>query len=96
MDSTQLFVAAPVLSNGWAVLGETTKIVPVSSQRISSISANSDGAAVVVELIGANGENVQMGFMSADGKVVVLHCTLGLTGRVRMLAGAPSGAAVCV
>ena len=96
LDSTQLFVAAPVLSNGWSVLGETTKIVSVSAQRISSISVNSDGAAVVVELIGANAENVEIGFMNVKGEVLLLQCTVGLSGRVRMRAGAPSGVTECV
>ena len=96
LDSTQLFVAAPVLPNGWCVLGETTKIVSVSAQRIASISAGSDGAAVVVDLIGASGEHVEMGFMDAGGQVVVLRCAVGLSGRVRMRAGAASDANTCV
>lgn len=95
-DKTQLFIAAPVLQNGWAVLGETTKMVAVSTQRISSIIAftNSSGsstssatAAVVVELMGSAGEAVEMGFMAATGDIVLIRCTISMSGRVRMVAG---------
>ena len=96
LDTTQVFVAAPVLGNGWSVLGETTKIVAASSQRITAISADSDGAAVVVDLIGESGEKVEMGFLSAAGEVVVLRCAVGLSGRVRMRAGVGPDAVTCV
>lgn len=92
-DKTQLFIAAPVLSNNWVLLGETTKIVAVSAQRIASISTNSGvGAAQVeLELIGLAGESVEMGFLEPGGKTLQLTCTIGLSGRVLMLAGEAAG-----
>lgn len=87
-DKTQLFIAAPVLANGWAVLGETTKMVAVSTQRIGGIaSTSSGGAAIELELMGSVGETVEMGFMAATGGIVTVSCEVGMSGRVRMLAG---------
>lgn len=98
-DKTQLFIAAPILSNGWAILGETTKIVAVSAQRIVSVVASSgtgtDTAAVKLELIGVAGERVEMAFMKPDGSIISTTCTVGMSGRVQMLAGIPMGAEAC-
>ena len=51
------WIAAPVFSNGWSILGEAEKLVPVSMQRIVSFEAASDGAggecSVSVVLTGA-------------------------------------------
>jgi sucrose-6-phosphate hydrolase SacC (GH32 family) len=102
-DKTQLFIVAPVLTNGWAVLGETTKIVAVSAQRIVSIVAGTKSAgshvdtaaAVKLVLIGTAGEQVEIAFMDPTGGVVTERCVIGMSGRVTMLAGAPPGAAIC-
>ena len=109
-DKAQLFIAAPILSNRWAVLGETTKIVAVSTQRIEGITAftggsvdgdsggdggGDGGAAVEVSLIGTAGEVVEMAFMNPAGAVIAVSCAVGTSGRVRMLAGGAAGEPAC-
>jgi hypothetical protein len=94
-DKTQLFIAAPILSNRWSVLGETTKIVAVSAQRISRIGVNSGGGAVEVDLIGSAGETIEMAFADPRGSVLTVRCAIGVSGRAHMLVGATAGQASC-
>ena len=55
------YVACPVLANGWTILGEAEKLVPVSANRLESFSfadANAGGgvvASVTLLLIGSEG-----------------------------------------
>lgn len=37
-----------MLSNGWVLLGEVNKFVPISNQRIVSLTESTDGIAVTV------------------------------------------------
>ena len=61
----ELLHASPVLSNGWALVGETAKWVPVSANRVASVALA--GSAVEVELIGTAGEEIALSFThSAD------------------------------
>jgi hypothetical protein len=60
----QLHAVAPVASNGWVLTGEVGKFVPISSQRISSISVLLEGG-FEVGLTGAPGEVVRMGAVNA-------------------------------
>jgi len=39
----QWHVIAPVLANGWVIIGETGKFIPISNQRISAIDINQQG-----------------------------------------------------
>jgi hypothetical protein len=52
----RLYAVSPRLWNGWAVLGELSKWVPVNSRRFTGIQADTDG--VTVGLRGAPGECV--------------------------------------
>ena len=93
-----MWVAAPILENGWAILGERNKVVPVAAQRIVSFEAVAqDGggskAAVVVELVGAASESVALDFAKPDRTVVSATCELGLSGRARLTVG--SAGSVC-
>lgn len=49
-------ILAPVLSNGLALLGETTKYVPVADRRIRRVAVHGD--TLVVDVSGAPGESV--------------------------------------
>ena len=67
-----LFAAAPVLSNGWALLGELNKFVPCSPQRfvvqpshpasggLQEVDMWDSNTALHFVVIGARGENVQV------------------------------------
>eukprot|EP01049_Picozoa_sp_SAG25_P013698 SAG25_NODE_2196_length_1851_cov_1.382991_2_plen_83_part_00 len=77
------------------MLGETTKIVAVSAQRISRIGVNSGGGAVEVDLIGSAGETIEMAFADPRGSVLTVRCAIGVSGRARMLVGATAGQASC-
>ena len=77
-----MWVAAPILENGWAILGERNKVVPIAAQRIVSFEAVAqDGggskAAVVVELVGAASESVALDFAKPD-RTVVAECRRSL------------------
>ena len=94
----QMWVAAPILENGWAILGERNKVVPIAAQRIVSFEAVAqDGggskAAVVVELLGAASESVTLDFAKPDHTTVSATCKLGLSGRARLTVG--SAGSVC-
>ena len=45
--AAQLHVVAPVLSNGWAVLGEAHKFLPVAGQRVVAVDATSSESVKV-------------------------------------------------
>ena len=54
---------APILPNSFVVLGEVTKIVPVSKQRVADLSAPEGSKQVQMQLIGASGETVEMTYL---------------------------------
>lgn len=58
-------VVAPVLSNGWAVLGETAKFVPMSEQRVRSVVVKERG--VVLHVVGMPGETVTVSALEPGG-----------------------------
>lgn len=84
----KMFVVAPVLSPlGYVLLGEGGKIVPVSPQRIASVTPVAGGLSVA--LIGAAAESVTMWFVvvqqsgpaaAASAAPFALQCTLGAAG----------------
>jgi hypothetical protein len=61
----QLHTVAPV-ANGWVLLGEADKFVPVSNQRIASVTAMASGG-FTLSLKGAAGEKVTMGAAEVRG-----------------------------
>ena len=61
----QLHAIAPVSSNGWALLGETGKFVPVSQQRIASVAVVASGGFDVA-VKGKAGERVELGAVDVD------------------------------
>lgn len=66
---------APVFSNGFALLGELQKWVPVSEARFTDVGADAAGAHASVR--GAPGERVDVAWMAPGGAVVVSACALG-------------------
>jgi hypothetical protein len=84
------WVAAPVLSNGWAILGEAEVLVPVSPQRLVSFNAARDASnnstTLQMVLTGSAGELVTM--MVADEELTVYKvgpCVLDGEGKAAMI-----------
>lgn len=78
----QLWHTAPVHSNGWAMLGDLTKYVPVSPARIASVEE--DGYDLIVSLVGSAGEAVPLTFWEqSSGTTVTLNCVLDAAGTAR-------------
>ena len=83
--AAQYHLVAPVLANGWIMLGEAGKLVPVSRNRIASLVERADG--VDVDVVGSEGEQVAFTFVDTAGAAadpVVVSCTLPAAGRARM------------
>ena len=75
----ELWHTAPVFANGWAVLGEISKWVPVATARIAWIDENSAG--VSVSLTGEAGEAISFVFWSAGSGAVTVSCVLDAAGK---------------
>ena len=72
-----------MLENGWALLGELTKILPVSETRFTSFVQSSD--VYVVSLAGVPGETVSItAFDTNSGKTDSYSCTIGPGGNSRL------------
>jgi len=81
-----LWSLSPVLPNGWALLGEREKWVPVSNDRLQNLryAYNDDTAEnrVSVEIVGTSGETVTVSFWEhTKQKLVSVDCVLALSGR---------------
>lgn len=89
----RLLHMSPVLQNGWILVGETAKWVPVSAARVRSVSISDDaGTPVSVTLSGVHGERISFGFASIDitdsaSQSVPVHyvdCVFGPQGKLLM------------
>lgn len=58
----QWHAIAPTMANGWLLLGEVGKLMPVSNVRIDSVAVTASGITVTVK--GAPGETVEFGALS--------------------------------
>eukprot|EP00039_Didymoeca_costata_P006166 m.87998 g.87998 ORF g.87998 m.87998 type:complete len:840 (+) comp13136_c0_seq1:26-2545(+) len=71
------YTLSPILSNGFAVLGEKSKWVSVSSQRFVSIEVEDDTVKAV--LSGPTHEMVTVSFVTPDNKVITGRCEMPAT-----------------
>jgi len=78
----QFYTLAPTLGNGWALLGEPTKWISVSSRRFADLAQ--DTASLSVTLRGVVGEKVTVNWATPQNKVLQTSCTLGNTNTARM------------
>ena len=62
----QLHAVAPVASNGWSLLGESGKFVPISNQRLFSVQVLATGG-FEIGLKGSSGETVTIGAVDVKG-----------------------------
>jgi hypothetical protein len=71
----QLVHTAPVWPNGWALLGDLTKYVPVAEARFANAAAGDGGASV--DVVGAPGEVVAVTFYDTSSNApTTVTCTL--------------------
>ena len=84
----QWHTIAPVSPNGWSLVGEVGKFMPVSNQRLASVSAVASGG-FTLELKGAAGEAVTMGAVDVkSGKApVYAEATIGADGTATLQLG---------
>jgi hypothetical protein len=75
----QLHAVAPVASNGWVLLGEVGKFVPISNQRIASIKV-SDSGGFGVGLKGAPRDQVTMGAVKMGSAPIYSMGAIGTDG----------------
>ena len=84
----QVWHTAPVHANGWALLGELSKYVPVSEARVQSVKASTQALFVAVR--GQAGEAVPLTFWdSAQDRATTVACVLDAAGRAT--AAVPAG-----
>jgi len=81
----QLWYIAPQLFNGWILLGETTKFIPISKQRIISISATSEPNQITVKIRGVPKEQVTLQF-SNGSTVHSFTCAIADAGYIKVTA----------
>ena len=81
-----LWNAAPILLNGYALLGEVDKYVACSPARFTDVRLGGGGAGVGVTLAGAPGEALRVAFVrpGASPAVVVQQLALDGSGQLRV------------
>lgn len=84
-----LMQLAPVLSNGYSVLGEVEKVVPMASARVMDMTVQPNG--VLVEIRGTAGEVVTFWFLSPDGKTFSASCTVTDLGTATFVVSSSTG-----
>lgn len=76
-----IFVVAPVMTQHggqWVLLGEVSKLVPISADRITSVATTPQG--MVIHIVGAVGERVEMLCAKTGGAIEALSAVVGSTG----------------
>jgi hypothetical protein len=95
----QLHAIAPVLSNGWALLGEPNKWVPVSNARFRDLAHGTAGAvtSASVTAVGVVGEKVLVAFLAPKATApTVVVCTVGSGSAVSVRVSSASPKGECV
>lgn len=68
-----LYVLAPVLDGSWALLGDTSKLVPVTPVRFQQLA--SSASSLSASVLGTAGEVVQVDVLAPDKRVLRATCT---------------------
>ena len=75
----QYWILAPIFDNGWALLGELNKIIPVSETRFIDLSVVGD--AYIAHLVGVQGEKVPVSVYNTHNETTTVYtCTIGPSG----------------
>lgn len=85
-----LLVLSPILSNGWALLGEKGKFIAISPQRFQNLRVTSSGISVQVR--GAPEEQVFVNFLDPSG---LTHTTLCAFSKSTIVVDALCSSIVC-
>ena len=81
----ELIYTAPTLANGMTLLGELEKMVPVSSVRFADVD-DSAKDSLSVSLLGAAGEEVEVGYLAKGSKSVAQKsCTMSAEGKCTLM-----------
>ncbi|XP_065194238.1 uncharacterized protein LOC135825553 [Sycon ciliatum] len=73
-----LTYVAPRMPGGWTLLGELNKVVPMSPQRVTRITANATTATLT--LSGVSGEKVAMSWLAAgETTSKTVTCSIGIS-----------------
>ena len=89
-----LWMLAPRLRSGFALLGELEKVVPASRQRICAVAA--DATSATATLCGSAGEAVQFAYVApGTAHIAAVQCTLGGDGRATVACNSASGRCSC-
>jgi hypothetical protein len=70
----QVYSVSPVLSNGYAVIGEANKWVPVNNMRFADISY--DSTSITASLRGVEDESVEVSWLLRDGGETAEVCVM--------------------
>lgn len=82
---------APVFANGWAILGDLSKWVPVAEARVSQV--RTDAGGVYVDIVGQAGEAVPLTFWdTASASATTVACILPAIGAATV--SVPAGTCV--
>ena len=95
----QIYAVAPVLPNGWTLIGEQGKWVPVSAARFSDLSFSSSGPESEASVIatGPEGEAIAVSWL-APGKTsrTVVSCTIPQGSKVYVKVSTANPAGECI
>jgi hypothetical protein len=84
----QVWAHAPVLENGWVLLGEPSKWVPVSNARFQDLTLNMDGntASASVTARGPPGEAITVAWLAPGEftKPLLANCVMPAGGAVNV------------
>jgi hypothetical protein len=80
-DRFRLYHACPEMF-GWTLLGETSKYMPVSPNRLARVAplTESESGGLIADVIGSPGEQVELTYARPDGTLSVLAKTLPING----------------
>jgi len=81
----QLYHTAPVFANGWVLLGETNKFVPVSDQRFLSLDVQSGGINILLRGVPSESITISAAQQSSEVyKVISYSCTFPASGQATL------------
>lgn len=81
---------APVMANGWALLGEAAKLCPVAVARVDSVDVPPAGG-LRVHVTGEPGERVELSFADPGLAVLTSACVLPASGQAYILRDGSGG-----
>eukprot|EP00054_Salpingoeca_dolichothecata_P012674 m.70327 g.70327 ORF g.70327 m.70327 type:complete len:763 (+) comp20068_c0_seq1:336-2624(+) len=91
----EVFTLAPVLSNGWVLLGEQQKWVSVSKDRFHSLAINADGFYIAV--VGVPGEKVMVSVVPPNTTTPKqVSCVIGNGSANQLSCNSPTSPCSCV